>query len=55
MRKLSGSFMFSAWLVLAGPARALDLEAARLLDLTHAFDQQTIYWPTARPFHLEPG
>ncbi len=25
----------------------------RLIDLTHPFDQQTLYWPTARPFHLE--
>jgi kynurenine formamidase len=24
-----------------------------VVDLTHAFDQDTIYWPTAEPFHLE--
>lgn len=23
------------------------------IDLTHAFDDQTIYWPTADPFHLD--
>jgi kynurenine formamidase len=39
---------------LAAPAAGTDLDAARLLDLTHPFDRQTIYWPTARPFHLEP-
>ena len=25
-----------------------------MVDLTHPFDQQTIYWPTARPFTLSP-
>ncbi len=25
----------------------------RILDLTHPFDEQTIYWPTAEPFHLK--
>src|SRR5207244_12696129 len=39
---------------LAAPAAALDLEGARLVDLTHPFDARTIYWPTARPFTLEP-
>ena len=41
-------------LALAAPAAALDLEGARLVDLTHPFDARTIYWPTARPFTLEP-
>ncbi len=27
--------------------------AARLVDLTHPFDAQTIYWPTAQPFRYE--
>ncbi len=40
-------------LTLAAPAAALDLDTARLVDLTHPFDAQTIYWPTARPFALE--
>ena len=39
---------------LAAPAAALDLDGARLVDLTHPLDAQTIYWPTARPFTLEP-
>src|SRR5262249_3381667 len=39
---------------LAMPAAALDLDGARLVDLTHAFDASTIYWPTAKPFELEP-
>jgi len=28
--------------------------AGGMVDLTHPFDQQTIYWPTARPFTLSP-
>jgi kynurenine formamidase len=27
----------------------------RMIDLTHAFDEQTIFWPTEIPFHLERG
>lgn len=29
------------------PAAALDLAAYRLVDLTHAFDARTLYWPTS--------
>jgi kynurenine formamidase len=29
--------------------------AGRLVDLTHPFDAQTIYWPTEDGFVLEPG
>lgn len=25
----------------------------RIVDLSHAFDEQTVYWPTAEPFKLE--
>ena len=50
--------MWLFWLVLvtglATPASALELDAARLVDLTHSFDADTIYWPTAKPFLLEP-
>ncbi len=28
-------------------------EGAEWIDLTHAFDDSTIFWPTARPFELE--
>ena len=34
-------------------ADALDVETARLVDLTHDFDETTIYWPTARRFTLD--
>ena len=41
-------------LALAGRAGAIDLAGARLVDLTHPFDEHTIYWPTARHFTLAP-
>lgn len=31
------------------------LTAGRVIDLTHPFDSQTIYWPTESGFHLERG
>ena len=35
----------------AGARPALD--KSKLVDLTYDFDDATIYWPTAKPFHLE--
>ena len=29
------------------PVATLDLAAARIVDLTHAFDEHTLYWPTS--------
>lgn len=29
------------------------LDSAKIIDLTHAFDKQTIYWPTEGSFHRE--
>jgi kynurenine formamidase len=40
-------------LLLPPLAAAHDLASARLVDLTHAFGADTVYWPTARPFTLE--
>lgn len=36
----------------AGHAQQLDLRNSTLIDLTHAYDAQTIYWPTS-PSHFE--
>jgi len=41
-------------LAVAVAAGAADFDAGRLVDLTHAFDASTIYWPTARHFTLAP-
>lgn len=35
----------------ASSTYAQDLSGGRLLDLTHAFNEQSIYWPTAETFH----
>ena len=40
-------------LVLALPAVAQDLSAGRWVDLTHAFNEDSVYWPTAETFELE--
>ncbi|HEY4307937.1 MAG TPA: cyclase family protein [Pirellulales bacterium] len=40
----------------AKPASAVVLgQDVRTLDLTHAFDEKNVYWPTEIPFHLERG
>ncbi|MBI4539238.1 MAG: cyclase family protein [Gemmatimonadetes bacterium] len=36
----------------AGGARGA-LSPGRLVDLTHPFDERTIYWPTSEPFKLQ--
>jgi len=41
-------------LAVATASGAHELDGGRLVDLTHPFDEHTIYWPTAKPFSLEP-
>src|SRR3954471_11822474 len=41
----------AALLLHATTARAqIRVDAGKLVDLTHSFDESTIYWPTAKPF-----
>jgi len=40
-------------LVAAVPTAAFEMNEDRLVDLSHPFDDRTIYWPTARAFTLE--
>ncbi len=40
--------MLGAGLIGAGAPAAID--DGKIVDLTHAFDERTIYWPTAKPF-----
>src|SRR5213593_3015661 len=37
----------------ARPTLTDQLARAKWVDLTYAFDSTTIYWPTAKPFHLD--
>jgi kynurenine formamidase len=34
-------------------AAAHIIDESKVIDLTYSFDEQTIFWPTAKPFHLE--
>jgi kynurenine formamidase len=37
------------------PVQTLDLAGATIIDLSHPFDAQTIYWPTEDGFKFEKG
>ena len=39
------------WLLLPTPASTIDEK--KLIDMTYAFSDETLHWPTARPFRLE--
>ena len=41
--------------VLACGDPALELDGGRVVDLSHAFDEATIFWPTEEGFRLELG
>lgn len=45
-------WMIMGWLALPGCAAPVRLEHYRVIDLTHAFDEDTVYWPTAKTFQL---
>lgn len=52
----AGEGLFALLLVCAGATAAgAGVAGGRLVDLTHAFDEETVFWPTARTFHLERG
>lgn len=40
-------------LLATGVAGAFEFDETRLVELTHPFDEATIYWPTQAPFSLE--
>ena len=44
---------FAAGLLFAGPAAAQDLSSGRWIDLTHPFNADSVFWPTAEMFELE--
>jgi kynurenine formamidase len=43
----------AAAVCLALPAAAQDLSSGRWIDLTHPFNEESVYWPTAETFELE--
>lgn len=57
--KLDRRAVLAFFLALLAPAAAAQsqlsrsMETAVIIDLTHPFDENTIYWPTAKPFTWE--
>lgn len=47
-RPLAASALLAVLLALTAPAQALDVATARIVDLTHTIDAQTIFWPTEK-------
>lgn len=45
--------LISIALLAASTAGAIDIDPAKVVDLTYPFDAQTIYWPTAKHFTLD--
>lgn len=41
--------------ILCGCTQRIDLSSHRIIDLTHSFDEQTIYLPTEKSFVFEKG
>jgi kynurenine formamidase len=50
MRRAGAAIAVGLWAALAS---ALDIDPAKVVDLTYPFDAQTVYWPTAKRFTLE--
>jgi kynurenine formamidase len=46
-------FALPIFILTASLAIAHDFETKKIIDLTYPFNEQTIYWPTAKPFHWE--
>ena len=42
-----------AFCLLLVPRAASAVDESKIVDLTYAFDRDTVYWPTAKPFMLE--
>lgn len=52
MRRAIGIGIFAV-LTWTSVTAATVLDESKIIDLTYPFDEQTIYWPTAKPFQLE--
>jgi len=46
-------FFVGLLLPLNGQAQAVDFSNGRWIDLTHTFDETTVYWPTSSGFHKD--
>jgi kynurenine formamidase len=48
--KLKCAIHTAALVICIGAPRLCALDETKLVDLTHAFDEKTVNWPTAKPF-----
>ena len=55
MRRRILTTIFLGGLAFTGCAPKMELSSGKFVDLTHSFDEQTIYWPTEKGFELERG
>src|SRR5262245_34047692 len=55
MNSIVPAAVFFGVLGFTGCAAKVDLSSAKLIDLTHTFDERTLYWPTEKGFELERG
>jgi kynurenine formamidase len=53
LRCLLSGLALTACGPLPAAAAPLDLTSARVIDLTHAYDERTLYWPSAANLHFE--
>ncbi|PIQ97512.1 MAG: cyclase [Nitrospinae bacterium CG11_big_fil_rev_8_21_14_0_20_56_8] len=51
-RRIFFGLLFSALVPILGPNSSAQAEK-RIIDLTHPFDETTLYWPTNKSFHLD--
>ncbi len=49
-RAILPAVLFAIGCAAPPPDSGLDLPRVEVIDLTRAFDAETIYWPTERPF-----
>ena len=45
--------LITCYLIFSSSIYATELKAKKIIDLTHSFNEQTIYWPTAKSFQHE--
>lgn len=53
MKTMLAALIGALALVAIGPAGAFDVQQYRLVDLSHAYDSQTLYWPSRPPMKFE--
>lgn len=52
MKRILGA-LIGVLALMIDPARALDVQQYRLVDLSHAYDSRTLYWPSRPPMSFE--